>query len=175
MNNKRIDPDHEGSSSALKTIGPLMIVIGGIFAIIGFVSFFSAFGGGGPPRYFWCAFIGMPLIGIGTMICKFAYMGKIARFMADEIAPVGKDTFNYMAHGTKDSVRDLASAVGEGLGFKDASEEKSICHQCNKEVDKDAKFCQECGAEQFKPKPCSSCGQINDPNAKFCDNCGNSF
>ena len=52
---------------------------------------------------------------IGSGICKFAFMGAVTRYIADEVAPVGKDVVNYMVDGTKDSVRDLAASVSEGI------------------------------------------------------------
>lgn len=81
----------------LRVLGPAVIVVGVIFAAIGFVSFFSAFGGFGPPRYFWCAFIGLPLIALGSAISRYAFLGAVSRYVANEVAPVGKDVINYMA------------------------------------------------------------------------------
>ena len=69
----------------------------------------------GPPRFFWCAFVGLPLMGLGGTICKFAFMGAVSRYIANEVAPVGKDVVNYMAEGTKGAVRDVAVAVGDRL------------------------------------------------------------
>jgi hypothetical protein len=78
------------------------------------LSFFTAFDGGGPPKYFWCVFVGMPLIFVGLVICKFAFMGKVLRYAAGEAAPVGKDTFNYMARETKSGVADVSEAFFQG-------------------------------------------------------------
>jgi hypothetical protein len=105
-------------------------VVGVIFSAIGFGSFFSAFGTFEPPRYFWCVFIGFPLIGVGAMICKFAFLGSVTRYMANEVAPVGKDVVNYMADGTKGAVRDMAAAVGERLRGS-PSDGRIRCHKCN--------------------------------------------
>lgn len=109
-----MNPNHNKQRSVLRTIGPVMTLVGMIFLAIGMISFFTAFGSYGPPKYFWCAFIGMPLTFIGLIICKFAFMGKIARYTANEIAPVGKDTFNYMAKGTQDGVEDISEAIFKG-------------------------------------------------------------
>ena len=46
----------------------LIAAVGLIFLIIGMASFFSAFGGGGPPRLFWCCFVGMPLLFVGGVM-----------------------------------------------------------------------------------------------------------
>lgn len=47
-------------------------------------------------------------------------MGKIFRFSAGELAPVGKDTFNYMALGTKKGVSDVSEAFFQGRSHGDA-------------------------------------------------------
>jgi hypothetical protein len=51
--------DQDGVRSALR-IG------GGIVPISGFASFFSAFGSMSPPRHFWIAFLGLPMVGLGV-------------------------------------------------------------------------------------------------------------
>lgn len=166
---------HQETKAVLKIIGPCVAIMGLILALIGFGSFFTSFGSFEPPRFFWCAFLGMPLLAVGGVISKFAFMGQVARYMANEIAPVGKDTFNYMADGTKDAVRDLASAVGDGLreGGAAASTSPEVrCHKCNAINDSDANFCNGCGAALQKSKACGHCNELNDPDARFCDNCG---
>ncbi len=160
--------------TTLKSIGPAIAGVGLLLTIVGMVSFFSAFGGFGPPRFFWCAIIGLPLMGVGIMISKFAYIGTITRYMAGEVAPVGKDVTNYMVAGTKDSIRDVATAVGEGLAAAGASgtAQRVRCHKCNADNDLSANFCDGCGTPLAKSKKCEKCGELNDPDARFCDNCG---
>ncbi|MHC4743870.1 MAG: zinc ribbon domain-containing protein [Planctomycetota bacterium] len=184
MEEEKINPGHRGMRDTLRVVGPIVGVIGLIFIIIGLVSFFSSMGSFGPPKYFWCAFVGGPILIVGIALTKFGYMGKVARYMAGEIAPVGKDTFNYMADGTKDGVKTLATAIGSGLGagiagasgaVSGGQETKVRCHKCNELVDEDAKFCNECGVPLSKSKPCPQCSELNDGDAKFCDNCGHNF
>ena len=95
--------------------------------------------------------------------------------VAEELAPVGKDTFNYMADGTKDSIGDIASAIGEGLGIKGDDGTKVRCQKCNNLADDNANFCPDCGEVLVKSKQCGNCDTVNDPDAKFCDNCGHNF
>ncbi len=127
-----------------------------------------------PPRQFWCAFVGLPLVGIGLSISRFAYLGAVTRYVANEVTPVGTDVVNYVAQGTKESVRNLATAVGEGFrGAASAGSARIVrCHKCNTDNEESAKFCKSCGAPLAKSKPCAACGELNDPDAKFCDNCG---
>ena len=169
-----IDPRHGETRNILRVIGPAVVVVGLVFAAIGFGSFFSSFGSFEPPRYFWCAFVGFPLIALGGAICKFAFIGAVGRYMANEVAPVGKDVVNYMAEGTKDAVRDMATAVGEGLRAGTPAKEVRIvrCHKCNTDNEATANFCKGCGAPLVKTRQCSSCSELNAPDARFCHRCG---
>ena len=142
-----IDPRHSSTRAALRMIGPLVAVIGLVFTVIGFASFFSAFGTFEPPHYFWCAFIGLPLLAIGVGVTQFAFFGSIARYFLGETAPVVKDTFNYLAEGTKGGVKTTAQAIGEGLATGMAPGPKTtICARCKQANDADARFCKGCGA-----------------------------
>ncbi len=169
---QKINPGHEPARNFLRVVGPLVLGIGGIFTIVGFGSFFAAFGGGGSPRYFWCCFVGMPLLFFGSMMTKFGFMGAIARYQAGEVAPVGKDTFNYIANETKGGVRTVAREIG--IGLREATNQaQSNCSACGHSNDENAKFCDECGAAILKL--CQTCGERNDSDAKFCDGCGSRF
>ncbi len=112
---KDIDQKHGEKRRIIRRIGIVLLAIGGVLILIGLGSFFAAFGSSGPPRYFWCAFLGMPISFAGVVLTGYGFMGAVARYAAGEAAPVGKDTFNYMAEGTKDGVKTLASAIGQGL------------------------------------------------------------
>ena len=179
MSQERIDPGHTGARNTLRVVGPFIGLIGLGFVVVGLVSFFSAFGGDGPPTKFWCAFVGMPLMFVGGVMTSYGYMGKVMRYGAQETAPVIKDTFNYMAEGTSEGVKTMASALGQGLregGLAGGGSQTMVrCHKCNALVPDGAKFCSQCGQTLGKTKPCPSCQELNDPDAKFCDNCGRSF
>lgn len=118
-----INPNHTQQRGVLRAVGPLVLFVGLIFMAIGMVSFFSAIGSFDPPKYIWSCFVGMPISFVGLVLTKFAYMGKVARYTAQELAPVGKDTFNYIASGTKEGVADVSEAVFRG---KAASFDNSI-------------------------------------------------
>lgn len=174
MNNS-LDPNQYGELRAkLKAIGPAIAGIGLVLIVVGMISFFTSIGKFGPPRYIWCVFLGMPLLFVGVAISKFAYLGTITRYIAGETAPVGKDVTNYIVAGTKDSIRDVATAVGEGFAAAGGAEASTRfrCHKCNTDNDATAKFCDNCGVPLAKSKPCEKCGELNDPEARFCDNCG---
>lgn len=169
-----IDPNHNDTRAFLRFLGPAIAGVGLVFLIVGLVNFFSAFGGMEPPRLFWCFFVGGPLLAAGTGITKFAYIGAVARYVANETAPVGKDLTNYMVDGTKGSIRDVATALGEG--FAAARTAHSVdCQQCGAGNDTSANFCRNCGSPLAQTKQCSKCGDSNDAGARFCDNCGTAF
>jgi len=149
MEEEKIDRGHTGLRNVFRLLGPLVALTGLILIVVGMVSFFSAFGGMEPPRHFWCVFAGMPILFVGLLLCKLGYMGRVARYVAGEIAPVGKDTINYMAEGTKDSIKTVASAIGEGLrGTAEGTQETKVrCHKCNNLVEEGAKFCSDCGQQ----------------------------
>jgi hypothetical protein len=108
-------PKHRGIRSFLRVAGPLVAGVGLVFLIIGMASFFSAFGGSGPPRLFWCCFVGMPLLFVGGVMCKFGFMGAVARYTAAEQMPVATDAINDLAQGTQGAVKTVARAVAEGV------------------------------------------------------------
>ena len=166
----KINPNHRELRKMLRLIGPLVFILGLVLTLVGLGSFFSSFGSMQPPRYFWCAFLGLPLMTAGGAISQFAFMGAVARFMAGETAPVAKDTFNYMASGTKDGVRDIASAIAEGVSANSLD-----CNSCRASNDIKAKFCDNCGETLLATKTCDHCTTENQKNAKFCDDCGRKF
>ena len=167
MDEQRINPGHSGIRGLLRIVGPAIVLCGGLFTAIGLISFFSAFGTFEPPRYFWCAFIGLPMIFVGMLLTKVAFFGAIARYMAAEAAPVGKDTFNYMAGETKSGVRDITSAIRDGLAGTSRP-----CGRCETNNDARAKFCANCGDSLNASTTCSVCSAENDRDASFCDKCG---
>ena len=113
---RRIDPNHDTTRAVLRVVGPATLGVGLVFMAVGLVSFFRSFGGFEPPRYFWCAFVGIPLTWLGAALCQFGYLGAVGRYVMGEMAPVQKDAFNVVARGARPGVEALARAVGQALG-----------------------------------------------------------
>ena len=82
---------------------------------VGFGSFFASFGSFEPPRYFWCAFVGMPLLFVGIAMCMYGYLGSFYRYVAGESAPVAKDVVNYMGENIQPGVKAVTKAATEGV------------------------------------------------------------
>jgi hypothetical protein len=110
------NPTHNRTRSILRKLGMLIAGMGAIFMIIGMASFFTAFSaGGGPPKLFWCCFVGMPLLFVGGVICMFGFMGAVARYAAAEQVPVATDAISDLADGTQESVKTMARAAAAGV------------------------------------------------------------
>jgi len=171
---REIDPAHQQKRNILRFVGPILLVIGLILLIVGLVDFFRAFGGQSEPRLFWCFFIALPLLWLGFVLSSAGFAGFVQRYMAGETAPVAKDTVNYLADGTQEGVKTIATAVGEGLASAGnrVSEVMVRCHKCNATNEADAKYCKNCGVALMKTKRCPACNELNDPDARFCDACG---
>jgi Double zinc ribbon len=173
----KIDPNHHQTQAVLRTVGPVVLGFGLMFTAVGFVSFFQSFSTFdlGPPRYFWCLFVGMPLNFIGSVLCKLGYLGAVSRYVAGEFAPVQRDTFNVLARGTRPGVETLARAVGQGFaagaGAAAGTDRSVPCPQCDASNDASDRFCGQCGAA-IETKRCASCGRTNAPDDRFCGQCG---
>ena len=183
MEEEKLDPGHSKPRNFLRVLGPIMLIAGGTLSVIGFILFFLPFFTDGDPNFIGMLFLilGGPLVVFSLPVTFMGYMGKIARYQASEIAPVGKDTFNYLVDGTQDSLKTASQAIGTGLGAgigaglnspSSGSQNKIRCHKCNELQDEDAKFCDNCGSAILKTISCPQCNELNDPDAKFCDNCG---
>lgn len=93
----------------------LVAAVGLLLALIGIAGCFSACGGSGPPRFFWCCFLGMPLLSIGGVLCLFGFLGAVARYTAAEQVPVATEAIGDIAEGTQGAVQTVARAVTEGV------------------------------------------------------------
>jgi ribosomal protein L40E len=118
--------------------------------------------------------VGGAMTVVGAALLMFGYMGSMARFTASETAPVAKDTYNYMAQGTRaetvKTVQEAASVIKDTVGSDKKENKGTICLKCGTLNEVGAAFCDNCGAPLTKK--CSKCGEINDADAKFCRKCG---
>ncbi len=168
-----IDPDHTRTRFYLRTAGLIIAAAGILFLAVGTGEFFISASALREPRYFWCNFVGMPLLFVGSSMCMAGFMGAVARYQAGEIAPVGKDLFNTMAEGTQTGVRTTAAALAMGLarGLREGTEQ-TACQQCSCGNDAHARFCKQCGRELLVVRICAKCQAENPGDAKFCADCG---
>ena len=104
-----------GIRRTLRRAGLVILALGGLLTVIGFGSFFASLGSFGSPRFFGCAFIGMPLLFVGGVMTMFGFLGAFQRYVAGESAPVAKDVVNYMGENIQPGVTSIAKAVAEGI------------------------------------------------------------
>ena len=133
------DPAHVKTRSILRTFGPIIFAVGLLCAIISAVNLMTA---DGEPKLFFLGFIGLPLMFVGGAMSMFGWQSALLRYQAREVGPVAGQSFNYLAGETREGIRDVAAAVGEGL----RGEQKVSCPKCSAINDADAKFCKACGA-----------------------------
>jgi hypothetical protein len=175
---QELDPGHRRAQSTLRVIGPILTIAGLVFVAVGTISFFSSFSTFEPPRYFWCNFVGIPLLFVGLSMSMFGFLGAVARYQAGEVAPVATDVFNYMASGTGPGVRTAAHALGQGLasGMAEARQVSSptqvTCSRCRAPNQSTAQFCKSCGTALPRTSSCRHCGRPTEPDARFCQHCG---
>lgn len=162
MTNERdkYEKNHRKKKTILRTVGVVLVLGGLAAAIYGFVDMGLAFSGNDfrVPK-FWLFFIGFPAIAIGGFLLTASFQRAINRYVKDENAPV----FNEMGQQIAPGLSSISEALHKGA-------EKNVCISCGALVDKDAKFCDNCGAPM--KKICPKCGTDNSATAKFCDNCG---
>ena len=101
--------------TALWIIGPAILIAGLLCLIVAGISFFASIGSFSLPRFFWLAFVGIPLLFIGSVLSMYGFMGAVFRFAAGEVAPVAADSVNYMAEETKGGVETVAKAAAKGV------------------------------------------------------------
>ncbi len=167
---EQINPGHTQIRSVLRIAGPLFLVAALVTGGIGLADFFSSMGTMEMPTKPYLLFIAMPLAFLGLTLTSAGFAGAVARYQAQEIAPVGKDTFNYMAEGTREGVATIAGAVAKGLRGEPSAIQ---CPECDTFNDADAEFCKSCREPLTEAMVCSNCGELNDADARFCDECGN--
>jgi hypothetical protein len=116
MNKSELElPRQAQVRTVLRRSGLSLLAIGLLLTIVGVASFFMAFGGSDFPRFFWCAFVGIPLIFLGSAMSMFGFAGSMQRYVVGEVAPVAKDALNYMGTNTQPGVRAVASAITSGV------------------------------------------------------------
>ncbi|BBO33242.1 hypothetical protein [Lacipirellula parvula] len=114
-------PSHSSFRLAMQVDGPVLLASGLLFTGIAIGIFFFAMSGGGAPRLFWCAFLGMPMMFVGGVMSMLGYVGVVQRYLAGETAPVAKDVVNYIGENTQRGMKAMAKAVTEG--FMEARDE----------------------------------------------------
>lgn len=148
---------HEKTKKILKIVGPVVALCGLGLAIMGFVDMIISTQNEEMPSLFWGLMAGLPMLGIGGMICLMGYRRELSRYVKNESVPV----INEAGEEITPAVSAIAGAV--------KGTEENICPHCGKGNADDAKFCRHCGGELTIT--CPVCGEkVKD--GKFCEKCG---
>jgi hypothetical protein len=99
----------------LRVGGPIVLLVGLLFVTVAMFSLFASADTFGPPRFFWCGFVGLPLMFVGGVMCQFGYLADVAHFVSAETSPVAKDTANYLGEGVQPGAKAVAKAIAEGV------------------------------------------------------------
>lgn len=102
-----VTEEHINTRNTFRILGPVILLIAIICLIIGFKSTFMPepdpfideygnFISTPSQNKFWLMFVGMPLLAIGLALTKAGFAGKVAEYGARELAPVAKETWNYI-------------------------------------------------------------------------------
>lgn len=149
----------------LRIAGFACLGLGLVLTAAGMISFFSAFTTGEMPRFFFCAFIGLPLCGVGGAMLSFAYRGEVMRYVKNEGMPVVNEAGKEFAP----TLRDLSAAAREGWKESETAE-GPVC-SCGTKNDPGSRFCKNCGNPLVSV--CPACGAEVKAGSKFCSSCGN--
>jgi membrane protease subunit (stomatin/prohibitin family) len=60
----------------------------------------------------------------------------------------------------------------KNMGVSQQAAETPQCPECHRPVDKDSRFCSQCGRQLLVFGRCSQCGETLPPQAQFCSGCG---
>lgn len=123
--------------TAFRVLGPVILLVGLGFVVVGFVDFFGSMNSFRGPEKFWMLFVGLPVLFVGGALTQAGYAGTAARYVAGETMPVVKDSATYLSDG-----RGIA---GIGRTEEAAAATGPYCRQCGTRNDADARFCDSCG------------------------------
>lgn len=96
--------------TTLRIAGPIVLLVGLACFIVAAVGMFTD-----KLDLFWLAFVGLPLMFVGSVLCMGGFYGAVTRFMAGEAAPVATDAAKYVAEETKGAVETVAKAAAKGV------------------------------------------------------------
>ena len=145
-------PYQRDAGRFLRVLGAMIVGLGVVLTAIGSISLFSSWNAVGGSRYYWAAFLGLPLIAIGSALTESHNLTAFQRNHAGELTPV-------------------ADGLANKTGDAKPPEANIDCQRCHAVNPGTAKFCHQCGTALMSSK-CPDCGAVVTPNAKFCNQCG---
>lgn len=152
-----MDSQDRSLRDAMRVVGPALMAVGAlcVFVLLSRMSSFNDSLGpfGGParlPNPIW-GFVGVALLGVGSFVTRWAWVGPAATYVARETAPA----LGIAARAAVDGARRPEGAA---------------CPSCRTQNASDAAFCKGCGKGLVRA--CAYCGGANAVDARFCADCG---
>jgi ribosomal protein L40E len=142
-------PYERSYHSIMQLFGGLVVGLGVILTVMGSFSLFSSWRTVGGSHYYWTAFIGLPLIALGSAVTQSENLRSV------DVSLAGDNT-------TRLPVDDITYEVAKA------------CMRCHATNPTSANFCNQCGSS-LKASNCKSCGAKINHNARFCTHCGKSL
>ena len=130
----------------LRVFGVMVVGLGVVLTAVGSISLFASWGSVGGSRYYWAAFLGLPLVAVGSAFSQAENLTGYEVSLAGDITPV-------------------ATEMGRSY------EAVVACARCQATNPPAAKFCNQCGTSLMAPT-CGGCGARLTWNARFCTRCG---
>lgn len=178
------EENHQKNKRKLKTVGKILLSIGIVTSITGIILLILGFANVGDfssnidmVLFMVGGFlfaIGFAILGFGIQAISFAHAREIGSYTASSVAPVLKETTEYIAPAVNKSVGGLAESISEGIVSGKAKEktETITCQECGEKNEKGSKFCSNCGKSLDTEKFCSNCGKKIENDDNFCPHCG---
>ena len=152
---------HDKKKLTIRICGFVLLAVGLVFTIMGFVSFFNAMNSNSPSvEITWYPFVGLPTLAIGIMLVVFSYQRELHSYMKDESMPVFKEGY-----------RDMHSEINDFAKTMRGEETEKICPNCGAKNEFANNYCKKCG-KKLQNKVCPKCQNEVDCDATFCPKCG---
>ena len=137
-----------GYPGFLRFLGAMVVAVGVVLTALGSISLFSSWGVVGGSRYYWAAFLGLPLIAIGSAFTEAENLSACDVNLSEEMTLAARER-----------------RTGDGAVI--------ACERCRATNAAAANFCNQCGTALNAPA-CVGCGARITWNARFCTYCGKS-
>ena len=118
-----------------RVVGGVVLVVGAVLFVRGLTAVFGADDFEGPAGGDVASFIGgLLLAGVGLQLLYLGFMGAAVRYGAGEVAPVARESLDYVTRrtGTDAPAPDRQSGP--------------YCRECGVRNDEEARFCDGCGS-----------------------------
>ena len=164
--------DTRGIQGAAWYLGVTVIVLGLALTLCGVGSLVASWVAGGASQYYWAAFLGLPVIALGSALTESRKLVSYEQTDSGEMVPVtsvqstitGAVVTCGRCQATNPSAAEFCNRCGTAL-------ETSNCLQCGAEAPPNARFCTQCGAA-FKVNVCAACGSPMKGLPRYCNQCG---